>query len=77
MEEYIDHVGWEYASARDFSDKYMGKYNSEGDFMEELAAETMEIPENLWRYIDFEKMAVDYFIDDFFMTESGYVFRRF
>ena len=45
---------------------YHGEYESEKDFAESFAEDTMMIPERLSYYIDYEKMAWDLFISDFF-----------
>jgi antirestriction protein len=51
---------------------YHGEYDSEEDFTESFAEETMVIPEHLSYYIDYEKMARDWFINDFFSIEINY-----
>ncbi|HVV67736.1 MAG TPA: antirestriction protein ArdA [Gammaproteobacteria bacterium] len=48
-------------------DCYHGAYNSEPDFVEEFLDQIgTQIPENLRWYVDYEKMARDWFISDFF-----------
>ncbi len=53
-------------------DCYHGEYKSEEDFAISLAQDTMEIPEHLDFYIDYEKMARDLFINDFFSIEVNH-----
>ena len=48
---------------------YHGEYGSEEEFAESFAEDTMTIPEHLSYYIDYEKMARDWFISDFFSIE--------
>lgn len=75
VEAYIDLVGdLDNATARDFADKFVGKYDSEEDFVMSLADDgVIEIPSHLYGYIDWEALARDYFINDYTMI-SGYVF---
>lgn len=59
---------------------YLGEYDSEADFVESFTEDTNPVPEHLSFYIDYEKMARDYFINDFFSVEVDYkahVFFRF
>lgn len=51
---------------------YHGEYDSEEDFAESFAGNTMEIPAHLEYYIDYEKMARDLFINDFFSIKVNY-----
>ena len=51
---------------------YHGEYDSEEDFAESFAQDTMSIPEHLAYYIDYEKMARDWFINDFFSIEINH-----
>ena len=51
---------------------YHGEYDSEEDFAESFAENTMEIPEHLSYYIDYERMARDLFINDFFSIEVNH-----
>lgn len=51
-------------------DCYHGAYNSEADFVEEYLDQTgTTIPGILCFYIDYEKMAKDWFISDFFSLD--------
>jgi len=45
---------------------YHGEYDSEEDFAASFAEDIMSIPAHLEYYIDYEKMARDWFISDFF-----------
>jgi antirestriction protein len=78
--KFAEYEGIEYATLERFEEAYAGEWLSEEEFAEELASETMEIPEHLSFYIDYEKMARDLFINDYFSAESEnskvYVFRR-
>ena len=51
---------------------YHGEYDSEEDFAISLAEDTMTIPEHLSYYIDYEKMARDLFISDYFSIEINH-----
>jgi antirestriction protein len=51
---------------------YHGEYDSEEDFAISLAEDTMTIPEYLSYYIDYEKMARDLFINDYFSIEINH-----
>ncbi len=77
---YAEYEGIEYATLERFEEAYAGEWDSEEDFAENLSSETMEIPKHLEFYIDYEKLAYDLFINDYFSAEgSGYkvhVFRR-
>jgi len=56
-------------AGRLLEEAYHGEFNSEEDFAMSFAEETMSVPENLSYYIDYEKMARDLFINDFFSIE--------
>lgn len=78
--KFAEYEGIEYATLERFEEAYAGEWASEEDFAENLAEETMEIPQHLEFYIDYEKLARDLFINDYYSAdvESGkvYVFRR-
>lgn len=78
--KFAEYEGIEYATLERFEEAYAGEWDSEEDFAEDLASETMEIPQHLAFYIDYEKLARDLFINDYFSAESEnskvYVFRR-
>ncbi len=77
---FTEHDGREYATQERFEEAYEGEWNSEEDFAENLASETMEIPKHLEFYIDYGKLAYDLFINDYFSAEGSsykvHVFRR-
>lgn len=54
------------------SDRYHGCYTSLAEFAEELTQETMEVPERLKYYIDYEAMARDLAIGDVLAIETGF-----
>ena len=78
--KFAEYEGIEYATLERFEEAYSGEWLSEEEFAEELASETMEIPQHLAFYIDYEKLARDLFINDYFSADSEnskvYVFRR-
>lgn len=53
-------------------DRYMGQYDSEEDYAEELYTECDQIPESLINYIDWARVARDLFFDYHFA--NGHVF---
>ena len=70
---YAEYVGLEYATKEGFEDAYQGEWDSEEDFAEHLADDTMEIPERLQFYIDYEKIARELFLTDYFSAKGdGY-----
>jgi antirestriction protein len=76
---YVAHVGLEYATEEGFQDSYRGEYASEEDFAKEFYCETQTIPEHLLIYIDWQKVATDLCINDFFSSTKGgstYIFHR-
>lgn len=78
---YANHVGHEYASSSGFQDAYCGEWDSEEAYAENYADECMEIPEHLENYIDYEKMARDFFCGDLYSVDAGggnvYVFHSY
>ena len=74
-EAYIDHVGSEFANLENFRELYCGEWESEKDFVMEHFPEENEIPAHLKMYIDYESIATDWFIGDYYMNNS-HVFRR-
>jgi antirestriction protein len=70
---YLDYAGtW---SKNDFEEAYWGEADSEKKFAEQYGEEYMDIPEHLEGYIDYEALARDLFVNDFYFND-GYVFRR-
>ena len=78
--KFAEYEGIEYATLERFEDAYAGEWEDEESFAQDLADETMEIPENLSFYIDYQRLARDLFINDYYSAdgENGkvYVFRR-
>ena len=75
--EYVEYIGVGYATVEGFEEAYVGAYDSEKDFAEQLVDDLGyldEIPEHLRYYFDYEAFARDLFIGDYHMTEGGYVF---
>lgn len=73
---YIDNVGRNGASVKDFEDKYRGHYNSKEDFAYEILVDSgdmSQVPEHLRDFIDLEAYA-RYLFDDSFDWVDGYVF---
>ncbi len=77
---YAQYVGVEFATKESFEEAYQGEWDSEQEFAEDLASETLEIPEHLQFYIDYEKFSRDLFINDYFSANGDghkvYVFRH-
>lgn len=61
----------------DFKDAFMGEYDSEEDFAEQLFDNLYlhEVPDFLRYYIDYESFARDIFCGDYYFS-GGYVFRN-
>jgi len=78
--KFAEYEGIEYATLERFEEAYAGEWDSEEAFAEDLADETMEIPKHLAFYIDYERLARDLFINDYYSAETEdfkiYVFRR-
>jgi len=53
------------------SDQYAGEYESLADFAQEITEETVNLPETLRYYIDYERMARDMAISDVIAFETG------
>lgn len=71
---YIGNVGLEYGF-QSFEDAYQGEYDSEIDFTYEIVEQTMEIPQNIAYYFDYEKFNRDLFMSDYNYID-GFVFRN-
>ena len=69
---YLDEI-YSDAEVSDIMDKYMGCFNSEEEFAEQIFTDCCNIPDNLINYIDWSKVARDLFMDYYFIGE-GYVF---
>lgn len=77
---YADHVGVDVTTLdREFEDAYQGKWRDEETYTEETFREFCRIPKELEYYVDFEKMARDWFATDYFSVDAPggvYVFRH-
>jgi len=73
--EYVAHVGS--ATYEQFEEANCGQWDSEEAFAEDLLASTGDLDPNsfLARYFDLEAFARDLFYD-YFITDSGHVFRN-
>jgi antirestriction protein len=62
----------------DFEEAYCGEWNSEQEFADDLADQTItpDLPEMGQLYFDYNKFARDLFISDYW-SSNGYVFRNF
>lgn len=61
-----------------FEESYVGQYDSEREFAEEWADDTgvlESVPDYLRRYFDYDAFARDMFMDGYYMSEGGHVFR--
>ncbi|MDE2231127.1 MAG: antirestriction protein ArdA [Candidatus Omnitrophica bacterium] len=78
--KFAEYEGIEYATLERFEEAFAGEWASEEAFAEDLAEDTMEIPQHLAFYIDYEKLARDLFINDYFSADSEngtvYIYRR-
>lgn len=72
IDAYINCIGIDYLE--NFEEAYQGQWVSDEDFITELVEDTMEIPEHLSCYIDWEKITHNYMMD--YATDSGYYFRH-
>lgn len=70
---YVDNISTQYASFDDFQDSYQGKYGSKEEFVEDLYNRCYDIPDHLQNYIDWEKVARDFFCGDYIFID-GHVF---
>lgn len=80
FEAYVNHFGYDLAKEdidvliERFEESYCGD-QSPSDFAYDLAVETMEIPDNLIGYFDWDKWERDLFMSDY--TEvDGFIFRN-
>ena len=68
---YAGYVGSDYATAEGFREAYMGKWDSEEEYARHIAEETLDIPERLEFYMDYEKYARDLFINDYYSVDTS------
>lgn len=76
---YAAHKGITAATEEQFLEDYCGESDSEEDYAETYFCENNEIPDYLEMYIDWERVAGDLFINDFFSASYDgtlYIFRR-
>lgn len=75
---YADNVGDE-ADGDGFQEAYCGEWDSETAYAEHIMDEFYDVPDNLIGYIDYEAVARDLFIGDYYSIDGGagvYVFRN-
>lgn len=53
-------------------ENYAGEYRSLAEFAQELTEQSVEIPESLQFYIDYERMARDLEVNDVMTVETGF-----
>jgi antirestriction protein len=71
--ELIDYFGDIEYSKRAMEEYYHGEYSSLEDFAYQFVSDTMEIPENIEPYFDYEKFGRDMKLSgDIFIVELGY-----
>jgi antirestriction protein len=74
---YVNYVGIDNATEKDFLEAYMGEWDSEEKFAENLMDECYNVPDDIASYIDYASFAYDLFIDDYYMLNDCYVFRSY
>ncbi|MEP2761234.1 MULTISPECIES: antirestriction protein ArdA [Alphaproteobacteria] len=57
---------------RALEENYAGEYRSLADFAQELTEQSVDIPESLQFYVDYERMAHDLEINDVMAIETGF-----
>jgi len=68
----LEHYNNQIDEAKDALNYFHGEHDSEEDFTIDFVNSIgMEIPKHLEYYIDYKRMARDYFINDFFSIEYG------
>ena len=76
---YADNVGIDYATADGFQDAYCGEWDSERHYAEESFDDLYDIPDHLASYIDYDAIARDWFMGDFYSVDGDcgvFVFRN-
>lgn len=68
---WVQDTGNDVSSSGDFLDHYQGLYHSTEDFAQELAEETMDIPESMSAYFDYDKWTNDVMMDYTAVDGSG------
>ena len=77
-EDYLDDMNSD-GNISDFRESYNGHWDSEEEFAENLVDELgmlSDAPESLKRFFDYKSFARELFIDDYYMSDNGHVFRR-
>ena len=70
---FISHRGsWDVAQ---FDESYVGEWISETDYAYEHAERHLNIPEDIQCYFNYDALAYDIFINDYYFND-GHVFRR-
>ena len=69
-DDFPDHVD-------NFVDAYRGCYDTFLDFATELFNDTMEVPDHLAHYIDYDKWANDLLLGGDYWEHMGYVFANY
>lgn len=84
IQAYAEYMGGDITEAAagtfrtGFEEAYVGQYESEREFTEELIDDTgmlADVPDFLRNYFDYEAFARDLFLTDYYMSEEGFVFR--
>lgn len=72
--ELLTYYGGDLAEAREaITEHYLGSYESLADYVQELTEETLEIPQPLRNYVDWQSMAHDAEMSgEVFTIETGY-----
>lgn len=65
---YIEHVG-SVEDGANFEEAYCGEWSSEKEYAEDLFDQTMEVPDHLANYIDYDAFRYDLFMDGYFSIE--------
>lgn len=76
IKAYIELVGEEYASKKNFEDSYSGKWESDEEFVQDLLEGTGDIPKDMPSYIhiDWEWTAREIMMD--YNEQDGFYFRN-
>lgn len=76
--EWVGADGFDDPFKNAFEEAYAGQYESEREFAEELIDDTgmlADAPDFLLNYFDYDAFARDLFLTDYYMSDSGHVFR--
>ena len=75
---YVNWIGEEYATEDGFEEAYCGECTSPADYAEQYYAEMgvlKDVPESLKYHIDWESVAREMSMGDYYFDDDGYVFR--